>query len=521
MTVKDHPTVAGHPWRPAVAVLVAAAWGVVAANWTPRGPLTNAEALWSIVISASVGLAAGWSSRSRWAMLVAPAAFLLALEAARIGVRGPSVDAPRLSPLGIVALLGGRGVHGALSVLPLVLGAAYGAGLARRVRGAPAPAAPAGPAAAAGPVARDGSVRGDTGPRPSAGRRGRWWRMARRTCTGVLTAALAAVTVAVALPARTAPLGPNGVAELTRVDVGGAGLNMMIRGVDATAPVLLFIPGAPGGTELGAMRRYLGALERRFVVATLDRRGGGASYPALGSTATGALDGAVADTLAVTDYLRQRFRQEKIYLLGHSGGSIIGVLAVQRHPERYRAYIGTGQAVDLVSTDRTAYRDILAWARSTGRDGLARQLASQGPPPYRSVYDYEPIMLYAPRAYDYDHTPNAPGALGFNPDVPEYTLLQRVHIVNGLLDAWSALYPDMQHVDLRRDVPRLAVPVHFVQGGHEMPSLAVPFGEWYQRLQAPQKHQYVFETAGHRAMFEQPDRFTAVLDEILAGTGAG
>lgn len=75
----------------------------------------------------------------------------------------------------------------------------------------------------------------------------------------------------------------------------------------------------------------------------------------------------------------------------------------------------------------------------------------------------------------------------------------------------------MQRVDLRRDVPRLAAPVYFVPGGHEMRSLAEPFRDWYQQLDAPQKHRYVFETAGHRAMFEQPDCFAAVMDRVLMG----
>lgn len=463
----------------AAVVAAATAWGIVAARWMPRGPLTNAQALWSVGISVAVGLAAGWWSRSRWAMLAAPAAFVVALELTRIGVRGPSVDAPHLSPFGMVALLAGRGVHGVLSVLPLGLGAVYGAGLTRR---------------------------------------GRSGSRIRRAGTALLTASLVAATVAVSVPARTAPI-PGGVAELALVDVGPYRLGMMIRGVDIEAPVLLFIPGAPGGTEIGSisMRQHLAALEQRFVVVTLDRRGGGFFYPALDPTGTVTLDGAVGDTLAVTDYLRDRFHQDKIYLLGHSGGSIISVLAVQRHPEKYRAYIGTGQAVDLAASDRLFYEDILAWAGETGRDSLARRLTGQGPPPYADVYRYEPIMTYAPRVYDYDHGPNAKGATGFGLDVPEYTLLQKIHLMNAVLDTWSALYPGMQHVDLRRDAPQLEVPVYFVQGGHEMRGLATVFDQWYERLRAPRKHLDVFETAGHRAMFEQPDRFVAVMDRVLTG----
>ncbi|MEU4221589.1 alpha/beta hydrolase, partial [Actinoplanes sp. NPDC026623] len=345
----------------------------------------------------------------------------------------------------------------------------------------------------------------------------------RRAPLAVAAAVVLAAAVAVAVPARTAPIpGGRGVAELTHVEVGGHRLGLMIRGADASAPVLLFVPGAPGGSELGSVRRHLAALERRFVVVTLDRRGGGSSYPALDPTGSVTPDGEVDDILGVTDHLRRRFAQDRIYLLGHSGGSILAVLAVQRGPGRYRAYIGTGQGVDVRATDEICYTDMLAWARVTGRDELARRLTDLGPPPYADVYSYEPIMLYENSVYDYDRTgldEDADGTLG-NLSVPEFTLLQKVHTVNALLDTWSALYPRMQGIDLRRDVPRLGVPVYFVQGGHEMRGLAVPFAQWYAALAAPAKHLTVLERGGHRAAFEQPEEFAAVLDEVLAQTSS-
>jgi pimeloyl-ACP methyl ester carboxylesterase len=471
-------------WWMAGAVMAAVVWGIGAGWWTPRGPLTNAQALWSVGLSATVGGLTGWLSRSRWAMLLAPSAFVAALELTRLGTQGPSVDGVHLSPFGLIAALSGRGVHGLLSVLPMALGAAYGAGFTRR-----------------------------------AGQGRRLFRYGRRTATGVVTAGLLLVVAAVAIPARTAPI-QGGVAELISVDVGKHQLGMMIRGARTSAPVLLFLPGAPGGSEIGSVRKHLAALEQHFVVATLDRRGGGSSYPTLDPTDTVTLDGAVDDTIAVTEYLRRRFGQEKIYLLGHSGGSIIGVLAVQRHPELYRAYIGTGQAVDLAASDRIFYADVLSWARTTGRDAVVRRLTDLGPPPYRDMYSYEPIMTYENAAYDYDHSRNAEGAGGFteNLGVPEYTLLQKAHTLNAILDTWSVLYPRMQDVDLRADVPSLQVPVYFVQGAHEMRGLAVLFAQWYELLRAPAKQLVVLDTSGHRAMFEQPDRFVEVMTRVLAQT---
>ena len=58
------------------------------------------------------------------------------------------------------------------------------------------------------------------------------------------------------------------------------------------------------------MRRHSQALEDDFVVATLDQRGTGTSYDQLDPTDTMTLDEAVADAVAVTDYLRERFDEE-------------------------------------------------------------------------------------------------------------------------------------------------------------------------------------------------------------------
>ncbi len=169
------------------------------------------------------------------------------------------------------------------------------------------------------------------------------------------------------------------IAELTTVDAGGKELGLMIRGNSTDNPVVLFLAGGPGGSERGAMRNHLESLEETFTVATWDQRGTGTSYPALDPTETLTLDGQVADTIEVTDYLRGRFGQDKVYLLGQSWGSTLGVLAVQEAPDRYAAFIGTGQMVSQLETDRIFYEDTLSWASDNGDDALADKLREHRP----------------------------------------------------------------------------------------------------------------------------------------------
>lgn len=481
-------------------------WGALGGWWMPRGPLTTGEALGSMVLSFGVGVVAGLVTRSRGAMLGAPVLFACAYELVRIGTDGPLVDGLHLTTYGILAFVVGRGFHALLTLLPMLVGAAIGAGMARTAVVPP----------------------GDD--RPGRGRVG---RVTRRSVTVVAAVLLLVLAAALARPARTAAIVdangdrvPGSIAELTTVRVDGRDLALMIRGHSVDNPVLLFFAGGPGGSELGAMRRHLPALEEHFTVVTWDQRGTGKSYPALEPTGTLTLDGAVADALAVTDHLRERFEQDRIYGLGQSWGSILGVLAVQAAPEKYAAFIGTGQMVSPRATDVAFYEDTLAWAEATGRSGLVRELAAIGPPPYAAVLHYELVASHEPDVYPYDHSANSEGAGGFSENffVEEYTLLEQVHhLFAGFLDTYSVLYPQIQDVDLRDGATRFAVPVFFVQGAHEAGGRAELFEAWYPTVEAPVKDVTYLATSGHRPLFEQPDEFVAYLADVVLPrtTGAG
>lgn len=429
-------------------------------------------------------------------MLAAPAGFAIAFELVRAGTDGPAVDAPHFSTYGIMAFVLGRGFHALLSLLPLMLGAAFGAGISRR-----------------GEQAREGAG---------------WGRHARRGVTALTAVVLLALAVGLLRPARTAPIVdragepvPGAIAELTGVETGGHRLTVMIRGQRKDNPVLLFLAGGPGGSEIGAMRRHLADLERHFVVATWDQRGSGKSYPQLDPTSTITPEGYVADTLAVTEYLQDRFGQDRVVLVGQSWGSLLGVLAIQRAPERYRAFVGVGQMVSIRETDRIFYEDTLAWARKEHDSGLATSLEKIGPPPYRSILDYETALSHEHDVYPYDHSPNAEGAGGFSENllVEEYSLLEQVHVLAAFMETFNALYPKLQGIDLRRSATRLEVPVFFAKGAHEARGRVEPFEEWFNDLSAPHKEVATFDTSGHRPMFEQPGEFVDyMVDTVLART---
>lgn len=476
-------------------VLLAASWAAIAGWWMPRGPLTTGSAIASILVSAAVGGVAGFMFGSRWAMLLVPAAFIAVYELVRLGLSGPSVDAVHLSTYGAIALVTGRGFHGLLTLVPLAFGAAIGAGLARRRIGT-------------------------TGTR--------WKRRAGTLGLVVVGAGIVVLIAALLRPATTDPItGQDGqpvagsVAELTSIDNGGSELRMLIRGARSDAPVLLFLAGGPGGSEFGAMRRHLSALEQHFVVVTWDQRGAGTSYADLDPIGTVSLEGYVADTIAVTNYLRERFAKESIYLLGQSWGSTLGVLAVQQQPQLYRAFIGAGQMVSQLATDRIFYEDTLQWAQTSGEEGLVQRLQASGPPPYEQTLDYESALSHEQDVYPYDHAGNSEGSGGMSENllVEEYALIDQVHVLNAFMDTFAALYPQLQDIDFRESATDFEVPVFFVQGAHEAEGRAAPFEQWYPMVKAPVKEVTVLSTSGHGPLWEQPDEFVEyMVSTVLART---
>jgi proline iminopeptidase len=484
-----------------LALLATVGYGLLASWWTPRGPMSTSEGLSAMGLGLLVGCVAGLLLRTRWAMLVAPLTFAMVFELARLGVSGPTVDGIHLSSTyGIMAFAVGRGVHALLALVPMVLGAALGAAFSRRQLST--------------------SHRGHG----LLSWLGLWLRRGISVGTGLVLVALAAF---IARPATTDPIVDadgqrvaGSIAELTRVDIGGHDLALMIRGRSTQNPVLLFLAGGPGGSELGAMRRHSEALEDDFVVVTFDQRGTGKSYDQLDPTDTMTLEGAVADAVEVTNYLRDRFGEEKVYLVGQSWGTTLGVLAVQQHPELYRAYVGVGQMVSQAATDKIFYDDTLAWAREEGNTDLVATLEANGPPPYADVLEYEAALSYEMEVHPYDHSANSEGAgqMSENLFVEEYTLLDHVHTLGATLDVFSVLYPQLQDIDFRTQATSLKVPVYLAQGRHEAPGRQLLAQEWFKQLKAPSKQLTYFETSGHRPLWEQPAQFHDLMTDVLVDT---
>ncbi|MBE2221361.1 MAG: alpha/beta hydrolase [Anaerolineae bacterium] len=493
------PAVKNNRWlETAVSIGSISLLGIVTALAVPYGPITQTQ-VWLVMASSLVaGLIVGFLMRTPWAMLLAPVVYILTFELVRSNGIVPTIGAIRLdNSYGILALLMGRGFHGLVALLPLILGSGLGVLLARYH------------AHETGSSIRTGLQ-----------------------VVPLLILAVVVVTLAVlnGIPASTPPiLDEHGVpvagsiAELTAVPLGGHKQTIMIRAHSADLPVLLYLSGGPGQSDLPYSRVLFADLTQDFVVVSWDQRGTGKSYAALDPIETLTLDQAVSDTIELTNYLRERFDEDKIYLMGESWGATLGVLAVQQHPELYYAWIGSGQMVSQRETDRQLYHDVLALAERTGNTALAEQMLAFGEPPYADtpypnavvmgIYDQLGTPYMPPQDYIERGTAANVGPWGILGS--EYNLVEKVNMMRGLIDMFTVMYPQLQEIDFRQDVPRLDVPVYILDGAAELTARRDLALAWYNQLDAPSKQIYTFDNAGHSVAFEQFSALHQILTETV------
>lgn len=113
---------------------------------------------------------------------------------------------------------------------------------------------------------------------------------------------------------------------------------MIIESKNSSNPVLLYLHG--GMPDYFLSMRYPTGFEDFFTVVWWEQRGAGLSYSPDILEESLTSEQYIADTLAVTDYLRRRFGQDRIYLMGHSGGTFFGLQAAARGRSRHGAQTG-------------------------------------------------------------------------------------------------------------------------------------------------------------------------------------
>lgn len=314
---------------------------------------------------------------------------------------------------------------------------------------------------------------------------------------------------------------PDGIEILEEVVLGGVKQWILIRGSDKSKPVVLFLHGGPGSADIFLARHFDRRLVQDLVVVHWDQRGAGKSYSSRIPVDTMSRDQFVSDVRELSEVLRKRFNVPKIYLVGHSWGSEIGVLAASRHPELFNAFVGVGQVVEKNEQEEISYRFVLEKAKESNNGLAIQELEGIGPPPYDGPGELTLQRKWLERFGGVTHN----NTLTFNDYLkigltsPDYSLLDGIRFFNGQEFSEKHMWKERLHTNLFQEVPRIDVPIYFFAGRYDYNTPFQLTERYFHKIDAPNGKQLVwFEHSGHMIPYEEPEKYCEELLRVVEET---
>jgi len=315
---------------------------------------------------------------------------------------------------------------------------------------------------------------------------------------------------------------PGSISEKIFVNINGVQQGMIIKSIDLTNPVLLYIHG--GMPDYFLTQKYPTGLENYFTVVWWEQRGSGLSFNPDVTQKAITSEQLISDTLEVTNYLRYRFGKERIYLMGHSGGTFIGIQAAAQAPELYYAYIGIAQMSNQLESERLAYEYMLLKFRENGNTTMARKLEAAPVTLQDGIPDaYYLLRDGAMHSLGIGTTHDMRSVISgiFLPSLAfrEYTVSEKFNLWRGKAQSGvSSIWNEITTTDLTIQVTDIEIPVYILAGRYDYTVNYDLQKDYFMKINAPKKGFYTFENSAHSPLFEEPERFIEIMvNDVLNG----
>ena len=311
--------------------------------------------------------------------------------------------------------------------------------------------------------------------------------------------------------------------EKSFIEISGIQQGFFIRAENPENPVILFLHGGPGSPELPLLIPYEVSerLEKYFTVCYWEQRGAGISFNNSIDPATMTVAQMVEDTRQMTEYLQHRFNQEKIYLIGHSWGSYLGVKTIEQYPENYFAYIGIGQVSNQTESEKLAYDYMLQHAMEINDVSAVKNLQKfdKNAPDFSKNLDYiqtvrSSLMNKYGIGFAHEETISMIDAAKLILSFKGYTLSEKVNYLRGMVFSQTTLWDNVIEDNFFESSTIFQVPVYITHGKYDYQVSHALAREWFDKIEAPQKAFFTFENSAHGTIIEEPEKFVQIIREI-------
>jgi len=313
----------------------------------------------------------------------------------------------------------------------------------------------------------------------------------------------------------------NSIAEKSFIEINGIRQGFFLRSENQENPVILFLHGGPGSPEFATLYPYETneRLEKYFTVCYWDQRGAGMSFSNSIDPNTMTLEQMIEDTQKITEYLKHRFNKEKIYLMGHSWGSFLGIKAIEKYPEDYLAYIGIGQVTNQDKSERMAYDYMLKHAIEINDKSSVKRLEKFN----RNSSNF-PTIEYIGNVRSPLMNKYGIGIMHENFSMAEmlknilffkgYTLFEKVKYIQGISLSLRYLWNYVISDNLFETAISFQIPVYITHGKYDYQVSYTLSQEYFDIIKAPDKSFFTFEGSAHSPNGEEPEKFVQIVRNI-------
>ena len=301
---------------------------------------------------------------------------------------------------------------------------------------------------------------------------------------------------------------------LDKIILGSVEQWILVRGVDEQKPIILFLHGGAGLPMMPFHQHFQKDIESMYLVVHWDQRGTGKSYSENIPNESMNLLQILSDAHDLVLLLKKKYGKEKIYLAGHSWGTIIGMNLINLYPEDFYGFISIGQVVDFSQSLNISYDFALMKAKETGCEEAVNELIGIGNSPFNEDDTKLSIILknvgrFGGRMYNEINFRNIANKC------EEYTKNDIENIAKGLDFSDKYLWDEIIKTRMMDKILELKVPIYFLCGKYDYITPTILIEEYYKKIVAKFKKLIILENSAHYPYIEEPDKFSQIIIDIL------
>lgn len=320
-------------------------------------------------------------------------------------------------------------------------------------------------------------------------------------------------------------LSSNGIDEKLYVNINGQEQYVFIKGMDVNSPIVLNLHGGPANPDAFFTYEFAKEIIDEFTYVSWDQRGCGRTYYKNKCTdpqnKSADFEQAIKDVDELVKYLCMRFNKDKVILMGHSYGSLLGASYVSRHPERVEKYIGIGQSVSIKDTQKMNYSEAVDLLIDDKKKRDELETAYQR---LEKSFNFENLMKF--------QRLTVPCFIANMPKIKQTNLIKLIlsspdlafndlRWLVGMLN-WKAHYirnKKLLDYTLSANIYDVAneydVPMYFISGEYDKSCRVDLLKKYYDEIVALNKKIVIMKACGHSPQIDEPVLFAKEVKQLL------